>query len=825
MARYPDYEAVVARHVRLDAAGPARFTVTAALLRASGKPTVLMVSPQLGGGVRHHIDTLVTRLAGTANVLLLCSSTRGVTLSVPTLPGHPIFSLAGDQLGELEIYLRTTNIQRVHVHHVAGLDLDLHALLRRLDLGFDVTVHDYFAICPQMNLLPSPNHRYCGEPGPATCNACIAQRPSQGAREILAWRRTHGRLLIEAERVLCPSEDVRARLARYGLARNAVLAPHEAVMETTWTVSAPPLPASKPLRIAIIGVLAGHKGEISALTLAEAAPANELSLHLIGHPERDLPSSVAARMRVTGAYQEADLPRLLATAKPHVVWFPGSAPETYSYTLSAAIQSGLPIVATRIGAFPERLGGRGLTWLVDPAATTETWLSVFREVRVALARKPPKPTPRRAVADFYARAYAAPLAAPSVRRREIDLRQPGRVSVVVIPERMPNGALSPCAYIRLLQPLDHPAIADRIDVVMIDADEAPRFRADIVATQRYAIPDAVTADTLAGHCRATGARLLYDLDDDLLHIPRDHPEAEALRPRARTVARMLQHADAVWVSTPALADALRAAWPAKGARNRGADMRVVPNGLDERLWGTPHGETQPRPQPVRLLVMGSATHEGDWAIVEAAMARVVTAFGLGVAFDMIGVVGPTTLPLWVNRVSPSTTGMASYPGFVNWITRQPSWDIGIAPLADTTFNRAKSAIKAMDYAALGLAVLASDVPAYRASLADGVGGNLVANTEAAWFRALCDLILDTPARQRLAKQAHVALAAQHTLAAQAAVRRAAWLELAGVTAEVATTGAGSSRRSRGVGRKSAASSATSCRTQAADNASLFRPTV
>ncbi len=80
---------------------------------------------------------------------------------------------------------------------------------------------------------------------------------------------------------------------------------------------------------------------------------------------------------------------------------------------------------------------------------------------------------------------------------------------------------------------------------MVEAHELSRLRADIVATQRYAIPDVATADALAAQCEATGARLLYDIDDDLLHIPREHPEVEALRPRARTVARMLHHADAV----------------------------------------------------------------------------------------------------------------------------------------------------------------------------------------------------------------------------------------------------------------------------------------
>ena len=118
---------------------------------------------------------------------------------------------------------------------------------------------------------------------------------------------------------------------------------------------------------------------------------------------------------------------------------------------------------------------------------------------------------------------------------------------------------------------------------------------------------------------------------------------------------------------------------------------------------------------------------------------------------------------------------ASYPGFVNWITQQAGWDIGMAPLADTAFNRCKSAIKTLDYAALGLAVVASDVPAYRGSLADGPGGMLAANQPDAWYAALSRLVRDSELRRGLARGALAAFTAHGTLARQAEARRAAFI--------------------------------------------------
>jgi GT2 family glycosyltransferase/glycosyltransferase involved in cell wall biosynthesis len=766
--RYPHYTRLVAQHVKLDAAGPPRFNITTELFRRSDRPTILMVTHDLGGGVRRHIDELVARIADQANCLMLISTDRGATVSVPALPGHPELALPADRLVDLALMLQSAGVSRVHIHHMMGMDFDIRALLRHLDVPFDVTVHDYFAICPQVNLLPWLQGSYCGEPEPARCNACIGDRSSYGARDITSWRRGYAWQFLEADRVICPSEDVRTRLARYGFAHKAIVVPHETVAAGPWKMSPPSLGKSRALRVAVIGVLANQKGALTVMSVAAASDPADLAIQLIGYAENELPEPLAGRIEETGEYEEAELPALLAKADPHVVWFPAQWPETYSYTLTAAIDAGLPIVATRIGAFPERLEGRPLTWLVDPEASPVEWLVTFDRVRAALAR-PRKETQglaRTPTADFYREQYVRPQAMRASGEL-IDLRRDGQVSVVVIPERFgEGGGITPCGYIRLLQPLDHPAICGGWDIVLADAQQALSYHADIFVTQRYAVPDVDAADALVRHCREHEIPLLYDLDDDLLHIPREHPDAKQLRPRARTVTRMMKGASAVWVSTPALAEALK---------DQRRDVRVVPNGLDERLWSALSQPVPPRQGPVRILIMGTATHDGDFALVERALDQVKTVFTEHVAIDLIGVSTRGDLPAWVNRPSVTPNASASYPGFVNWITQQ-HWDIGIAPLADTPFNRSKSAIKTLDYAAIGLPMLASDRLVYRGSPADGPGGWLVPDGEEAWFVAISRLIRSTALRRQLADGARTGLA-RFTLAAQAAERRAAWLSL------------------------------------------------
>jgi hypothetical protein len=492
--------------------------------------------------------------------LSLQPTSRGMVLS---LPGRTPLRLPPERMGDLVRVLRGLLVARVTILDLPVNRFDLGALVNGLGVAFDLMLRDYLAICPQRNLLPWPDAAYCGEPGPAGCNACIAARSSFGATDILTWRHSHAWMFREADRVICPDLDSLSRLQRYGLAERAV----------------------------VVG----------------------------------------------------------ASAK--------------------------------------------------------------------------------------------------LRRRAV------RPSVVVVPERFENGTPSPCGYIRLLQPLDHLAATGAIDMVVTDAAGALRHRADVIVTQRYAMPDRPSADGLARHCRTHGIRLIYDLDDDLLNIPRDHPEAAILRPRAKLVARMLGHADAVWVSTEALQQTI------------GAKATVVPNGLDERIWADPLVRTKHSWGELRVLYMGTTTHEADFAMVEPALIRLQKEFAGRVRIDLIGVTARGDLPAGINRIAPPAHAVASYPGFVEWITRQ-SWNVGIAPLADTSFNRAKSAIKTLDYAALGLAVLASDVPAYRQSSAE-----LVGNTE--WFAALAALVRDPRQRLAQAQAAQQDFLRNGTLAAQAPIRKAA----------------------------------------------------
>jgi hypothetical protein len=94
-------------------------------------------------------------------------------------------------------------------------------------------------------------------------------------------------------------------------------------------------------------------------------------------------------------------------------------------------------------------------------------------------------------------------------------------------------------------------------------------------------------------------------------------------------------------------------------------------------------------------------------------------------------------------------------------------DIGLAPLHDTPFNRAKSDIKYLEYSAVGAATIASPVAPYQASVRHDRGILVTPNTPEAWSRAILRLVEDTRLRQKLAVNAHEWVRSERSIEATA----------------------------------------------------------
>jgi hypothetical protein len=106
------------------------------------------------------------------------------------------------------------------------------------------------------------------------------------------------------------------------------------------------------------------------------------------------------------------------------------------------------------------------------------------------------------------------------------------------------------------------------------------------------------------------------------------------------------------------------------------------------------------------------------------------------------------------------------------IPAESEFDIGLAPLLDTAFNRARSNVKLKEYAAAGAMWLASPVGPY-IGMGEEQGGLLVGDDE--WLPVLESLLVDVDRRRALAERAGVWVRGQ-TIRAGAARWQAAYRE-------------------------------------------------
>ena len=383
---HPRYEAQVLAFVRDDPARLARTMVDLARILDGSRPVILAVLHDRQGGTERHVHELAALLHDRAQfVVLRPLPGQRVSLRLPD-PGDAfelVFSLA-DEYDALLSMLRQLGVCHVHYHHLLGHGKPVMQLPQRLGVGYDFTAHDYFSICPQISLTRRDN-RYCGEEGVQQCNDCLVQSPAPGGLDILSWRARHTEFLNGARFVMGPARDVLLRLASHVPGAALRLVPHTDIDPAAPlpAPNPPPLAGDRPLKVVVIGALSTIKGAdlLEDVAIAARRQGAPVEFHLIGYGYRALKTQPHAHLTVHGRYDEKDLPDLLHWLQPDVVWFPALWPETYSYTLSACLLGGWPVVAPDIGAFAERLQGRRWTWVQPWDTPAADWLAFLTDIR------------------------------------------------------------------------------------------------------------------------------------------------------------------------------------------------------------------------------------------------------------------------------------------------------------------------------------------------------------------------------------------------------------------------------------------------------------
>ena len=274
--------------------------------------------------------------------------------------------------------------------------------------------------------------------------------------------------------------------------------------------------------------------------------------------------------------------------------------------------------------------------------------------------------------------------------------------------------------------------ADGDRVVGVDASDA-----DVVVWQRVFRRELLTV--MRG-LKAQGVANVIDVDDDFSTLHPRHPMYASLHPRTHpdrswaVLAEAVKLADVVTVSTPAL------------ARRYGGVL--VRNCIPRAYLGI---ERQPASSTPVIGWPGTPlTHPCDLETVGEAVANVCKdgtarfrAIGSRSTLDVLGVPD--------QQHQPGVT-LAN----LDYARALARLDVGIAPLSDSAFGRAKSWLKPLEMASVGVPWVASALPEYEALYA--MGGGVLVRRPREWERELRRLAGSADLRAVLSAQGRAAAA-------------------------------------------------------------------
>jgi glycosyltransferase involved in cell wall biosynthesis len=256
---------------------------------------------------------------------------------------------------------------------------------------------------------------------------------------------------------------------------------------------------------------------------------------------------------------------------------------------------------------------------------------------------------------------------------------------------------------------------------------------DVLVGQLVCVPDRAAVWQELAHRPDRTTALVYELDDDVWNTHASNLGAQAFRgdETLRAIEENLALADAVTVTTEYLAEQV-----ARFNEN----VHVIPNCVDAALLDF----QRPRSDRVVIGWAGGASHANDFAFVRNELKGYLRRTP-EVDVHIIGTDYRRELGRPDARLSGWSENLVEY-------LRKIDFSIGLAPLAYHAFNKAKSDLKILEYAALGIPVVATDFGPYSESVRHGVTGFLVKRPHE-WARYLRELVNDEAMRTEMGENA------------------------------------------------------------------------
>lgn len=307
---------------------------------------------------------------------------RSTNMDVPIrvwILSEPIISInftSFEYHGIIQELIEQHSVESLVISSLVGHTLDL---LRTI-LPTTVVMHDFFPFCPALYATyGSP----CVSCTTNELRSCAINNPRNSYFKFesyahwLAIRQEFVHLITQQSiTVITPSPSV---IDRYRQLENKLLEKHihvvahgldDKLIQSLKLASELPSSKTPPqarLKIVMLGRLTEEKGgELLGCIISQLTDFAEI--HLLGTGDSGTKFSARRGIYIRQNYDKDELGILLRDIQPDIGMLLSTVPETFSYTLSELWAAGIPVLATRLGAFADRIEDAKNGWLVDPNA-------------------------------------------------------------------------------------------------------------------------------------------------------------------------------------------------------------------------------------------------------------------------------------------------------------------------------------------------------------------------------------------------------------------------------------------------------------------------
>tara|TARA_R110002074_G_scaffold139168_1_gene284639 strand:+ start:1028 stop:4801 length:3774 start_codon:yes stop_codon:yes gene_type:complete len=767
--RYPEYKILIGCYHTSPQILVARYRARMALADCNQGAGILpravyVTATQTGGTPQTNADLMGAMDDAFETWVLRCDS-RVIELShyengVVTLVRRHVMSKAiepavhrsSEYDAVVANWLNWLEAEVVHIRHLAWHSLSLPELAKRSGAKVFYSLHDFYTLCPSLKLLDE-NNVFCGgvcTPNSGTCQIALWKTnafPNLKNAWVHQWRDMMAKAIEPCDGFVTTSPSARERVLRQMPSipeERFHVIPHGRDFDKFEQIQSVPS-TQEPIRILIPGNIDAAKGLNIITEVLRLDVLKIFEFHILGGVHVSLLSGPTPRLIQHGRYQRQDFARKVREIEPHFGAILSIWDETFCHTLTEMWSVGLPVAVLDFPTLRARVENSQAGWVIDDITPSG--------VHAALTEIANDPTAMRAKGDAAVNWQSQRGAGQSCRLMAssyLDVyRTPEKVEpapniAVVVPTKTRLQEPSASSEIRVWERTRN-RLERRVNYIRMDTDgllaniKMGEISGAII--QRTAIP-ARAVHKLIETAKAANIPYIFEIDDDLFEVPSEKDKAGFYASYAPFLSELISNAAAVTVSTGILAEKMRP---------YNDQVEVIHNKIPSRLWGgflSKHLDDTPR-----LLYMGTKTHDEDLVFVLPAI-ELARATHPNLRLSLIGVTSRSDLPDWVD-VIPLKNEAKNYSQFVPWIKNQiENIDLAIAPLMDGEFNRFKSGLKILDYAALGLPVLASEAPSYRNLVGSQspVGITLIPNNANAWAK---NIVMKINQRSALHNEGHV----------------------------------------------------------------------